>query len=476
MIIASALLLLAHQHALAQSGPDSTSVAVVLSDDNAVYYAPAISADGRILFFASDRGDGVGGHDCWYVARAAGDSMFSAPYNPGTPLNSAKNEGAMAITADGRTLYFTACHRPGGRGDCDIFQATLDGDTWRDVHPVSELNTPFWDSQPTVSADGRTIYFASNRLSQYEDAADLYMSTVGPSGKWSPPRNVGAPINTPQDEQAPFLALDGETLFFSSKGHGGLGGFDFFYASRLPDGSWASPVNMGAAFNTELDERFLSIPASGDVVYYCSEREGESVGRRLQLFAATVPPLCATTLLRCIVHLGDTLPISAPMIAVVDSASEAVIAIGRANRITGEFFAVVPASAYATLFVYGSAIGRGTSVQHVQLPMVGTYSEVNLDIPLVDCGQGRTSPAAERSRLCTTPSVADSVLSVDCSALDPAVADRTVHVFSWTGVEVQTLAAAPGVTHVPVAELPTGAYLVRVGNEAALVQVAHQGR
>lgn len=241
----------------------------------ALEYAPTATADGRRIYFVSNREGGAGGHDLWTVTKENPIGLeFGVPVNIGGPINTEKNEGMTAVSPDGRTLYFTACNRPDGLGDCDIYQATLSGTTWENIRNMTAINSPHWDSQPSVSGSGDTLYFVSNRpgaLGGAEDG-DIYMAVKNDNGEWETPVNLGEPVNTPMREDSPFILPGGSRLYFSSAGHGGYGKLDFFVAERNGDGSWGEPQNLGPVFNTPEDERMLTATANEEVFYFASER------------------------------------------------------------------------------------------------------------------------------------------------------------------------------------------------------------
>ncbi len=171
-------------------------------------YAPSITADGRTLYFVSDRPGGFGGHDIWSaVKNDPASTEFSAPLNAGKPVNTNLNEGVTSIAPDGMTIYFTLCNGPGGQGDCDIYQARLEGEEWKDIRNLGEVNSPYWDSQPSVSGSGDTLYFVSNRPGALggADDADIYMSKRNGDGSWTRAVNIGAPVNTKLREDSRLL-------------------------------------------------------------------------------------------------------------------------------------------------------------------------------------------------------------------------------------------------------------------------------
>ncbi|MEP7219359.1 MAG: hypothetical protein ABI876_10605, partial [Bacteroidota bacterium] len=267
--------------AVSLSAQDTTVIRLGINTSS-LEYAPTVTGNGRTLYFVSNRPGGFGGHDFWVTTKAdRRDSAFAPPVNLGPSINTDLNEGVASISSDGQTMYFTGCNRADGLGDCDIYEAHLDGTTWKVVRNVTELNSIYWDSQPSISSDGRTIFFVSNRPGSVgADDVDIYYSTRDAGGIWSTPKNLGPTINSPDREDSPFILPGGGALYFSSARPGGFGGLDFYISKRNQDGSWGTPENLGGKINTARDERFITLPASGDILYYSAERtiSGVSMG------------------------------------------------------------------------------------------------------------------------------------------------------------------------------------------------------
>ncbi len=137
----------------------------------------------------------------------------------------------------------------------------------------SDINTENWETHATISADGSTLYFVSNRPGGI-GGRDIYKCVKLPNGEWSRALNVGAGLNTPWEEDSPFLTPDGQTLYFASSGHQGMGGFDIFYSTLGADGEWSTPVNMGYPLNTVDDDVFFVPMADGRRAYYSSAKAG----------------------------------------------------------------------------------------------------------------------------------------------------------------------------------------------------------
>lgn len=140
-------------------------------------------------------------------------------------------------------------------------------------HPI------YWDSQPTLSADGNALYFASDRPGGY-GGIDLYVTYKDPkTGVWGVPKNLGPKINTPGHEKTPFIHSDSETLYFSSDGLFGFGGMDIFYVRKNEKGEWVEPENIGYPINTEADDVGFFVSTDSKTGYFFSYDEGKMRGK-----------------------------------------------------------------------------------------------------------------------------------------------------------------------------------------------------
>lgn len=191
------------------------------------------------------------------------------------PFNSQYNEGGPSITAANSELFFTVC-QPNDTGylNCDIWYSRRFGSDWSSLRPLpAPINSAeSWESQPSVSANGDLLFFASNRKRGY-GGTDLYVCHRLENGDWSAPENLGQSINTEGNEKTPFLHSDSRTLYFSSDGHPGMGGFDIFY-SRQYEGVWQSPKNIGYPINNESNNVGLFVDLSGKKAYFSTKRKG----------------------------------------------------------------------------------------------------------------------------------------------------------------------------------------------------------
>ncbi|MFH1159954.1 MAG: OmpA family protein [bacterium] len=244
-------------------------------------YINAISSDKQTLFFTRRLPTSLLTHEVsdaveedFYSSNLIRDTVWGLAKNLGPPINTRGNEGAISISPDGQLLFFAACQREDGFGSCDIYWSWKMGIHWstpRNLGPV--VNSPAWDSQPSFSSDGKTLYFASKREGG-KGSSDIWKTELLPNGDWSFPVNLGDSINTFGEEQNPFIHPDNQTLYFASKGHQGMGGLDLFYSRKLPDGSWKKPVNLGYPINTSADEITLVVNTTGDLAYISSDKLG----------------------------------------------------------------------------------------------------------------------------------------------------------------------------------------------------------
>ncbi|MDR1681025.1 MAG: OmpA family protein [Prevotellaceae bacterium] len=238
-------------------------------------YSPVINADGSIIFFTSTRPDatktkkskdGENFENIYYAVRT-GD-RWGYPVNPGVIVNGEDNNASAGLSPDAQTLFVFQSTNGG-----DIFECKLDGETWSKPTAFNKhVNTRYHESKVSLSPDGRKLYFISDRPGGI-GKQDIYVSEQDAKGRWGEAYLLPAVVNTPDDEEAIFSHPDGKTLYFSSKGHRGMGGYDIF-KTTFENGVWSAPENLGYPINTASDDVFFSISASGRHGYYSSERKG----------------------------------------------------------------------------------------------------------------------------------------------------------------------------------------------------------
>jgi outer membrane protein OmpA-like peptidoglycan-associated protein len=190
------------------------------------------------------------------------------------PFNKNNNEGGASLSADNKYMFFTICRDEGAELlNCDIWYSIFSQGIWSPIaNAGAEINgKTTWDSQPTLSSDGKTLYFASNREGGFGEL-DIWKSTKDKDGKWGKAVNLGPTINTSGNEKSPFFHSDGKTLYFSSTGHTGYGGYDIFFAKLGDEEVWQKPKNIGYPINSEKDDLGFFVSTDGKTGYFASDK------------------------------------------------------------------------------------------------------------------------------------------------------------------------------------------------------------
>lgn len=239
-------------------------------------YSPIINADESMIIFTSRRDNTTGGNTCpndgkyfedIYISYKRGKTWGHAQ-NPEKPLNSELHDATVGLSPDGQKLFIYR-----GENGGDIFECELKGDTWTKPKKLNKnINTKFHESGASLSPEGRKIFFVSDKPGGF-GGRDIYVSSLDKKGNWGPAELLPGIVNTTLDEEAVFMHPDGKTLYFSSKGHNSMGGYDIF-KTVYNNGEWSTPENLGYPINTAGDDRYFSISASGRHGYYSSERPG----------------------------------------------------------------------------------------------------------------------------------------------------------------------------------------------------------
>lgn len=201
------------------------------------------------------------------------------------PINTPNNEGSPCFSADGKYLFFVRCGEQGGMGSCDIYYCVKRQGKWsKPILAPAPLNSRYWESTPCLSTDGKTLYFSSNRPDGM-GKKDIWTCQVTQLAdgrlQFDLPTNMGALINTPFDEIAPFIHAGDSTFYFSSNGHFGMGGLDIFYSDRNQQGTWSKPQNIGYPINTHTDEMGWTVSADGTTAYVAADSSLTAVSHKI---------------------------------------------------------------------------------------------------------------------------------------------------------------------------------------------------
>ena len=224
-----------------------------------------------------------GERELFMVANRDNTGVFNAGEPMSPPFNTTEdNQGGCTISIDNKFLYFAMSRFEGGsQPNCDIYVSQNDEDTWSEISKIgANVNHPvYWDSQPTLSADGNTLYFASDRPGGF-GGIDIYITKKdAKSGVWGVPQNAGPKINTNGNEKTPFIHSDSETLYFSSDGHFGFGGMDIFLIRKNEKGEWLESENIGYPINTDADDVGFFVSSDSKTGYFFSYDEGKMRGK-----------------------------------------------------------------------------------------------------------------------------------------------------------------------------------------------------
>jgi outer membrane protein OmpA-like peptidoglycan-associated protein len=306
-------------------------------------YFPGLTIDEQTLYFT--RRDGslhvyMQNEDLFRADKKQG--LWEVAQNIGGPINTPENEAAFTVSADGQYLFFTSCSRPGGVGSCDIWVSKLNGDAWQNPFNLGKaVNSSEWETQPSLTSDGKTLYFVSNRPGGY-GGSDIYKSTFGEMG-WTTPLNLGSEINTIEDEQFPFIHPDGITLYFTSSGHPGMGKSDIFYSRLTGINKWSKPVNIGYPINTAGEEWNMIVNRTGEKAYYSSNGLIDGFGGMdiysFDLYDGAKPK--SVSYLKGTVYDAKTKVKLAARIQLLDPVSGQIILATNSNSMSGGFIATL---------------------------------------------------------------------------------------------------------------------------------------
>lgn len=319
-------------------------------------YFPCVTADDQTILYTRllyDTQIYGGRQEDFYISKKE-NGVWQKALNLGAPINTKNNEGAPTISPDGQQIIFVACQGiedygvgRKGYGSCDLFWSRKKGNNWTaPVNLREPINTSNWETQPSISADGKTLYFIRGIVTrQGIKDQDIYTSVRNDDGTWSPPKKLSNKINTPGREESVFIHPDGNTLYFSSDGHVGMGGLDIYVSKKDENGEWGTPVNLGYPINTHNDENSLLVSADGKLAYFASDREGGFGG--LDLYSFELPehvrPNLVSYIKGKVYDAENKNPLEASF-QLIDLATGKTIVEALSNPGNGEFLVCLPAN------------------------------------------------------------------------------------------------------------------------------------
>ncbi len=338
-------------------------------------YNPVISADETFIAFTSRRPDTRGKkldprdllyYEDIYVSEKDSLGDWSPAVSIGNRINSENHDACIGLSADGQQMLIYNASSNGG----DIYISTLDGKDWSNPKDLGKnINSPYWESSASLSTNNNVLFFSSNRKGGM-GGTDIYMSKRGEDGAFGPAILLGPQVNTPGDEIAPFIHADGQTLYFSSRGHRSMGGFDIFSVQiNMENGEILSDAeNIGFPVNTADDDFNFAWSPDNSRAYFSSIRPGGKGDKDIYMLEREVKR-SSLVVWKGSVHDCATKQTVPATITISDNATKAVIGVYAPNKTTGKYTVILPE-------------GRNYNIA-VEAPMYAFYSK-NIDIPQLD--------------------------------------------------------------------------------------------
>ncbi len=348
-------------------------------------YSPVISADEKMLVFTSRREGSSGGektvddqfYEDIYVSYKQKDNTWTTPENISSKINTIAHEATVGLSMNGQELFIYK-----GDNGGDIYDSKLEGFNWTTPTKMgSDINTPEWETSATISADGNALYFVSDRSGGL-GGRDIWKSVKLPNGKWSLASNLGAPINSADDEESPFLHPNGTKLYFSSTGHKNMGGFDVYYSELNPEiNSWSEPQNVGYPINTTDDDLYYVISPDGKRAYFSSSRKG-GMGEK-DIYVATLNPSddISLTLLKGEIITDNNQEIPNDVVITMQNTETGNIeGVYKPIRKIGTFVVIIPSGKkYHFSYTQGE---KEFYAEDFFVPENSSYKEIEREVPL----------------------------------------------------------------------------------------------
>ncbi|MEO8474479.1 MAG: OmpA family protein [Chryseolinea sp.] len=317
-------------------------------------YFPVLTADQNQLIFTRRLSNDANDDENLVISTKNDKGRWMKPQPISSNINTRLNEGTCSISADGRKLILTSCTGRDGIGSCDLYQSRKVGNDWSVPENLGRnVNSAAWESQPSLSADGRTLYFVSDRRAGL-GLRDIWISTLDKEGQWTKAVNAGTGINSAYDEISPFIHVNNKTLFFASNGRPGFGGYDIFYSER-DSASWSVPKNLGSPINDHEDQFSLFITADGEKGYYSHEERLENGYSKSQIYEVVIPPenqiKFKSNYVKGVIRDKKTKAPLAAKIELINIKTNVVESLVESDSISGEYLIVLTQGAEYALYV-----------------------------------------------------------------------------------------------------------------------------
>jgi tetratricopeptide (TPR) repeat protein len=308
-------------------------------------FAPLVSIDEKLLIFTSKRVDQqqTGAiensfEDIYFSIKVDGE--WQPAQNIGAPINTNNHDAAVGLSPDGQKLFIykarnTVTLNHGASGD--LYMSKKEGEKWTEPQLIpGEINTKFWEPSASITENEQMLFFTSDRDGGL-GGRDIYMAKKLPNGEWAKPRNLGDVINTPYDEDGPFIHPSGTRLYFSSKGHNSMGGFDIFRSEyNIENDTWSKPVNLGYPINTADDDIYFVWSADEKRAYFSSAREDSYGETDIYMVYKKEDQLASVVVEGGIYNTEDHKPVFGSIL-VRDEGDKSIIGIYETDPETGKY-------------------------------------------------------------------------------------------------------------------------------------------
>ncbi|MDP4636634.1 MAG: OmpA family protein [Crocinitomicaceae bacterium] len=368
-------------------------------------YFPTITVDGKTILFTrrikDERVEGpIKEQEDFFVSDLNERDMWGTAIAMPPNINTINNEGAPTIGPDGRSLVFVACpdatgenygENRTGKGSCDLFYTKKIGSRWTDPTNIpGNVNSFHWETQPSLSADGKTLYFVRGiRGRNQTENSDIYVTRLQANGSWSSPERLPDIINTPYQEESVLIHPDGKTLYFASRGHVGMGGSDLFVSRLDESGNWSKPVNLGYPINTMFDENSLMVSPDGEIAFFASDRKGGYGGLDIYYFNMPLEmrPTKTVYFEGIVYDVQTRLPLAGKF-QLIDIKTGKEVVISEADKVTGEFLVTLPVDReYALNVTYP---GYAFFSKNFNMTLAENQDAVHMDVPMMPISMEQT--------------------------------------------------------------------------------------
>lgn len=360
-------------------------------------YFPTITVDGKTILFTRRVKDGrvrgpIAEQEDFFVSQLSDKNIWQTAIEMPSNINTVNNEGAPTIASNGRSLVFVACpdvtgtnygENRNGKGSCDLFYTKKLGSRWTNpVNLPGKVNSYHWETQPSLSSDGKTMYFIrGTRNRNQTNNSDIYVTKLQADGTWGVAEKLPNHINTPNEEESVLIHPDGKTLYFASKGHVGMGGSDLFVTRMNNEGNWSVPENLGYPINTKYDENSLMVSPDGEIAFFASDRDGGYGDLDIYYFEMPehLRPTKTLYFEGLVFDINTRKPIPGKF-QLIDLATGEEVVYSEADKITGEFLVSLPVNKEYALNV--THPGYAFFSQNFNMTNPEGLEAIHMDVPL----------------------------------------------------------------------------------------------